>query len=120
MEALMSVSDVQEEEIVALKNLLDERRESGVKGAYPAPLRGRIVRLWRGGVSTRILSERLGISTSMLYGWCRKEKAPKTRQDPAVDVLQVASAAVTPSLSASGELRLQLGAFSVVVSMAGA
>jgi len=91
-----------------------------VKGAYPAQLRNRIVRLWRGGVPPRILSERLGISTSMLYGWGNKEKGAASTQKSAVDVLEVEPAPVAPGLSASGELRLQLGVFSVTVSLAGA
>jgi hypothetical protein len=120
MEALMSVSDVQEEEIGQLTKLLDERRGAGVKGAYPAKLRGRIVRLWHGGVPTRVLSERLNISMSMLYGWGKKEKEAASTQEAAADVLQVEPVTGAPGLSTGGELRLQMGVFSVTVSLAGA
>jgi len=116
----MSIVDVQKEEIDQLVKLLDARRGSGAKGPYPAELRVRIVRLWRGGVSTKVLSERLGISTSLLYGWGKKGKEAAPPQNASADVLQVEPAAVAPALSKAGELRLQLGVFSVTVSLAGA
>lgn len=115
----MSVDDVQEEEIGQLTKVLNERREAGLKGPYPAPLRERIVRLWRSGVPTKVLSERLGISTSLLYGWGKKGKGSAPTQSVSADVLQVEPTAVAPALSTSGELRLQLGVFSVTVSLAG-
>jgi hypothetical protein len=120
MEEFMSVSDVQEEEINQLTKLFDERREAGVKGAYPAKLRGRIVRLWRSGVPTKVLSERLGISESMLYGWGKKETEVASTQEAAADVLEVDPGTVAPGLSTAGELRLQLGKFAVTVSLVGA
>jgi len=116
----MSVSDVQEEEISQLMKLLDERREAGGKGAYPVKLRRRIVRLWRDGVPTKVLSERLGISLSMLYGWGKKEKEAGAPKEGAADVLQVEPSTLVPGMSTPGELRLQLGMFAVTVSLAGA
>ena len=115
----MTVSDVQEEEINHLMKLLNERRAGGVKGAYPAPLRERIVRLWRGGVPTKVLSERLGISASILYGWGKKGKKAASTQHAAADVLQVQPATAAQDLSTGGELRLQLGMFAVTVNLVG-
>lgn len=116
----MPMNDVQEEEIVQLKKLLDERRAAGVKGAYSAKLRQRIVRLWRSGAPTKELSERLGIAASMLYVWGKKNgsRAPEA----AVQVLQVEPGPVPVASrpATAGELRLQMGMFVITVNLAGA
>jgi hypothetical protein len=117
----MSMSDVHEEELSQLKKLLDERRASSVRGAYPVNLRDTIVRLWRNGVPVKVLSERLGIATSMLYAWGKKERADASATEAVgAQVLQVQGAPSTPDLASNGELRLQLGVFAVTVHVAGA
>jgi hypothetical protein len=118
----MSMSEVQEKEIIQLEKLLDERRAAGVKGAYPAKLRKRIVRLWRSGSPMKELSERLGIAASMLYAWGKKDGDGARPPEAAVQVLQVEAGAgpVASEPAAAGELRLQLGMFSITVNLAGA
>jgi hypothetical protein len=115
------MSDVQEEELSQLKKLLDGRRASGVRGAYPVNLREAIIRLWRNGVPSKVLCERLGIATSMLYAWGKKERSgASVREAVDAQVLQVQPGPAMPDLASSGELRLQIGVFAVTVHVVGA
>lgn len=116
----MSVSEVHEEEIGELQKMLAERREAGVKGAYPAKMRERIVRLWRNGVPMKVLTKRLGIAKSMLYAWRKNGSNCTPSRETAADVLQVMPQAVAPEDAVTGELRLQMGMFTITVSLAGA
>jgi hypothetical protein len=115
------MSDVQEEELIQLKKVLDERRAANVRGAYPINLRESIIRLWRNGVASNVLSKRLGIATSMLYAWGKKERSDASVRDAVgAQVLHVQPAPATPDLASNGELRLQLGVFSITIHVAGA
>jgi hypothetical protein len=119
MEVFMSMSDVQEEEVKQLKKLLDERRAAGIRGAYPAEMRRRIVILSRNGVPIRVLAKRLGIATSMLYGWGKKEKDATPAHETAAHVMRIEPDSVVRETAAAGELRLQMGRFAITVSLAG-
>ncbi len=117
----MPISDVHGEELNQLKEIVNERRAGAAKGAWPSDVRERIVRLWRSGVPMRDLSEQLGIAASMLYAWGKQKSDEASSHESPAQVLQVdpGRGAAALGSAAAGELRLQMGMFTVTVTLAG-
>jgi hypothetical protein len=114
----MPVSEAHNAEIAAIKLHLESRRAAGVKGPYPADVRTRVVRLRRDGVAPSVLSQRLGIATSMLYGWEKRSKGAVSRGVPAsASVMEVKPDAPSETGVGSDELRFQFGSFAVTIRM---